>query len=112
MVNYNEFIKKEETRKKIALYLYSKQKIELQNLSFVLPKRLFRYSGINKYFIDNLEKGTLTLSNPNLFNDLYDATLHNNSFQNHYNSEMERIELLQMLGISEKETISIGVFSS
>lgn len=107
MIDYNEYIKKQETRKRIASYIRSKNGGDVQHFSFQLPKSLFRYSGINKYVIENLEKGNLTLSNPILFNDLYDAALYRNSFKNIYADELERIELLRIMGISEQKPVSI-----
>ena len=101
MINYNKYIKRQETRQKIVSYLKSKH-IATQSVSFSLPNSLFRYSGLNEYLIDNLEKGTLTLSNPILFNDIYDASLHRNSFENRCAEEQERIDLLKVFGVSEE----------
>lgn len=107
MVSYNKYLKEQETRRKIVTYLRSKGELTKQEISFNVPHRLFRYSGVNQYLLENLEKSTLTLSHPMLFNDYYDAALHCNSFQSRYADELERIELLQMMGETDIEPISI-----
>lgn len=107
MINYNEYIKKRETREKIASYLRYKNRLCVQQISFEVPNRLFRYSGINEYVIGNLENGSITLSNPILFNDLYDAALHQNSFESRCVDEINRRKVLQIFGVHEQEGISL-----
>ncbi|MGA8262977.1 MAG: hypothetical protein WB779_00885, partial [Ignavibacteriaceae bacterium] len=43
---------------------------------FRVPKLLYRYTKVNKYFIDNLKNNTFTATSPTEFNDLYDSTMH------------------------------------
>lgn len=107
MVNYNEYLKLEDTRRKVSSYLYTHYAPNIQEINFDVPQRLFKYSRINEYIIGDLVNFRLTMSCPTLFNDLYDAAIHRNSFESRYADELERQELLRMCGISEPEPIEI-----
>ena len=106
-MNYNEYLKLTETRRKLASKLYAQYKDEIPQIEFEIPKRLFKYSKINEYVIDNLEKEQFTLSCPNLFNDYYDAAIHRNSFESYFADELKRQDLLKMCGLSTPENIEV-----
>lgn len=65
MVNYNEYLKKTDTRKKLVSYLYSQYEQRINRLNFEVPKRLFKYSRINEYIVGDLENDCFTMSCPN-----------------------------------------------
>lgn len=97
-------MKQSDTKAKAASYLSRHYGIEV-NLE--VPNRLFKYSRVNPYIINDLEKNHFTMSCPTLFNDLYDAAIHRNSFESRYEDEVERIALLRMCGFCEPEQIDI-----
>lgn len=107
MISYNEYLKQGDTRRKVSSYLYAHYALNIQAINFNVPKRLFKYSRINEYIIGGLENSRLTMSCPTLFNDLYDAAIHRNSFASRYADEVEIRELLRICGISEPEPIKI-----
>lgn len=104
MNNYNEYTK---IKDRVVSYLCSEKIISDGQDLFVLPTSLFRYSRVNEYIIENLETGTITLTNPALFNDLYDGILHRNSFEELYEYEKKRCNLMQMMGFSNSSFIDI-----
>ena len=44
------------------------------------PKKLYKYDSVNKYILKNLLNNELTATIPVLFNDLYDSTMHFDTF--------------------------------
>ena len=108
----NKFIKEQNTRTRIISYLGSKGLAELTINYFRTPSRLFRYSGINKYLIANLKFNTLTITDPSLFNDVYDASLHRNSFSDLLSDELERRELLEICGMPDTSPVPIDKLRS
>lgn len=56
-------------------------KQELQKINQRIPTKLYRYCSLNEYSLHNLLSNELTGNSPEVFNDLYDATIHRNSSQ-------------------------------
>ena len=108
----NKFIKEQDTRIKMLSYLRSKGLADLTINYFHIPSKLYRYSGVNKYLIANLETNTLTITDPSLFNDVYDATLHRNSFSDLLSDELERRELLEICGMPDESPIPVEKLKS
>ena len=77
-MNSIEYIISETAREEILELFASKgyqTKIRSFN-DFSIPKILYKYSGVNKYLINNLKNNSLTATTPTEFNDLYDSTMH------------------------------------
>lgn len=45
-----------------------------------IPQKLYKYTNLSEYAMSNLEKSELTITNPKLFNDVYDSNMHRKSF--------------------------------
>lgn len=79
-----DFIKDKDTRKILLDYLRTnliiKQAYYTNRLNKRIPNRLFRYTNLNEYVLYNLKENELTVTNPELFNDVYDGTIHRNTF--------------------------------
>ena len=56
-------------------------KQELKKINQRIPAKLYRYCSLNEYSLYNLLSNELTGNSPEVFNDLYDATIHRNSSQ-------------------------------
>jgi len=76
----HDYIRSDKARKDMQLLLIrndvDEERVKISN---ELPTALFSYHKVNEYIIDDLIKKQITLTDPNLFNDLYDSTLHVNS---------------------------------
>ncbi len=79
-----DFIKDKNTRKILMNYLSSnlifRQRDYTDRLNKKIPNRLFRYNSLNEYVLSNLRENKITVTNPELFNDVYDGTIHRNTF--------------------------------
>lgn len=77
-----DFIRNRETRTVLANYLSTKgaPAEQITKLSSSIPRKLFKYCPLNPYSLSNLVNGELTISSPEVFNDIYDCTIHRNSF--------------------------------
>ena len=104
-----EYIGSENARKEICQLLLkynNATQIKGPN-SFKVPKKLYRYSKISQYLIDNLKKNTITATSPTEFNDLYDSTMHFDTVSLDKNRFKELNEGSKKLGFEEvisKET--------
>ncbi len=78
-MNYLDFISNNDTRFKLKQAFIKEGFLNGNKLCEKTPKRLFRYSSLDKYVINDLKRGELTLSNPTIFNDTYDSYLHRDS---------------------------------
>lgn len=107
MLNYNEYLKQAETRRKIDSYLYSQYDQKINKLDFKVPQRLFKYSKVNEYIVGDLENDRFTMCCPTLFNDFFDSAIHRNSFKSRYADELQKQELLEMYGFFEQIPIEI-----
>ncbi len=68
------------------------QKLEDNNF----PQKLYKYDSLNKYSIDNLLNNKLTATNPVLFNDSYDSTMH-------FDTYAEKLKRISELNLSAKK---------
>lgn len=109
MINFNMYTGKKTFKDRVISYLCSNEIIDEENNLFELSTNLFRYSGINEYVVKNLKEGTITLTNPILFNDLYDGILHLNSFEKLYKDEKKKCNFMEMLGFSNLNSIDVEI---
>lgn len=76
-----DYIKDKNTRKRIAEFLISSGMIkEEKDVTRNIPQKLYKYTNLSEYAMSNLEKSELTITNPKLFNDVYDSNMHRKSF--------------------------------
>lgn len=76
-----DYIKDKNTRKRISEFLISKGMIkEEKDVIRNIPQKLYKYTNLSEYAMSNLEKSELTITNPKLFNDIYDSNMHRESF--------------------------------
>jgi len=62
-------------------------------LDFHIPDSLFKYTSLNEYMIEDLEKGRITSSSFINFNDVFDSKMHYSSLNS---TEMKNIKLKEM----------------
>ena len=98
------YIKDENTRLELANFLFSNgYEKEAKNVTRNVPKKLYKYTNLSKYTINNLENSGFTITNPKLFNDVYDCNMHRNSLPR-VRSELEEINKgLEVLGYDKLE---------
>lgn len=95
-----EYIKDSHTRKILHDYLTTKivDNSAAQKLLKPVPSKLYRYSDLNQYSCSDLVNNHITLSKPMIFNDVYDSTIHRQTFpqieERHYklNESLQRLE--------------------
>lgn len=107
MTNYNAYLIQNKTKNDVTSYLQLQYGQKINHIKSNVPARLFKYTRIDEYIIRDLENSQFTLTCPTLFNDLYDAAIHQNSTDRHYADELEAQELLRLLGFSEFKPIEM-----
>ena len=77
------YILKDNTKNELQKFSmkFEIPKQELQKVNRRIPTKLYRYCSLNEYSLHNLLSNELTGNSPEVFNDLYDATIHRNSSQ-------------------------------
>lgn len=90
-----EYIKNLETRKELISYFSLKgiPSEHYRKLTNNVPSKLYRYCSLNEYSLSNLKRGEITFTAPELFNDIYDSTIHRNSFP-YVEKRMETLNLM------------------
>lgn len=80
MLNY---ILNDNTKNKLKTFAtqFEIPQQELIKINAQIPGKLYKYCSLDRYSLDNLLNNELTGSSPEIFNDLYDATIHKNSSQ-------------------------------
>ncbi len=68
---------------------------------FKIPKYLYKYTSINKYLLNNLNKNRLTATTPTEFNDIYDSTMHFDHVTQYRESFKKLNEGSKKLGLAE-----------
>lgn len=99
MMNYLDFIKNYETRLRLKQEFIKCGYFNGSKLEEKPPKRLFKFSGLDKHIVENLKNGCMTLSNPTTFNDIYDSYLHRNSYDSLVSHNSKIKELLSLFGV-------------
>lgn len=96
----------------LEIYSFHGNTTQIQNLNdFIVPNKLYKYSGINEYLINNLNKNLLSASSPTEFNDLYDSTMHFDTATkdikrfNELNEGSKRLGLKEVINMEMKETL-------
>lgn len=81
--NVLSYILKDNTKNELQKFSmkFEIPKQELQKVNRRIPTKLYRYCSLNEYSLHNLLSNELTGNSPEVFNDLYDATIHRNSSQ-------------------------------
>lgn len=74
----------------------------IDNIEKQIPTRLFKYSKLDGYLLDNLENKTLTLTTPFLFNDIYDCTFMIDNVKN----IKDECEILKYIYNEDSETLN------
>ncbi len=97
-MNTVEYIMSKSAREDLKMLMEKivdvKQLQNLEDNNF--PQKLYKYCSINKYNIDNLLNNELTATNPVLFNDLYDSTMH-------FDTYAEKLKRISELNLSAKK---------
>lgn len=76
MFDIIDFIKKSESREEAYDYINKfDSTIDCEKLRDEVPDNLYRYTNLNEFVLDNLEKKEVTLTSPILFNDSFDTLL-------------------------------------
>lgn len=77
------YILKDNTKNKLQKFSmkFEIPKQELLKINQKIPTKLYRYCPLNKYSLNHLLHNKLTGNSPEVFNDLYDATIHRDSAQ-------------------------------
>lgn len=77
------YMLKNNTKNKLQKFAmkFEIPKQELLKINQKIPTKLYRYCPLNEYSLNNLLYNELTGNSPEVFNDLYDATIHRNSAQ-------------------------------
>lgn len=95
-MNMLKYIKSKKARNDLKDLLSSCDgDVQLKKLD-KLPKvpKLFKYSSLNEFILEDLQNNTLTATSASEFNDLYDSSLHSNS----YHKRKKRIDQLKESG--------------
>jgi len=102
-MNDLEYLLSKAIRKDIANTISSSSISEehIDENKFSIPLRLFRFSAVNTFLLSNLEKKTLTITSPNEYNDLYDSSMHFNSYSMHYQKISGINKVIQLSKIGE-----------
>ncbi len=94
-----DYIKDKNTRKRIEEFLISNGIIkDAKNVIRNVPQKLYKYTNLSEHVMNNLEKAELTITNPKLFNDIYDCTMHTKSFpkiENEINIRNEQLSSME-----------------
>ncbi len=94
-MNMLEYIKSKKARDELKHLLSSSNNTPLKKLDkFPQVPKLFKYSSLNKFILKDLHDNTLTATNPSEFNDIYDSSLHSNS----YHKRKKRVDQLKESG--------------
>ncbi|EAE7321128.1 DUF2971 domain-containing protein [Listeria monocytogenes] len=68
------FIRRQESRKEAYKFIKNfDPTIESERLLEAVPEKLYRYTSLNEYELDNIEKKEVTVTCPLLFNDTFDT---------------------------------------
>ena len=90
-MNTLDYIESESARRDLKLLMGDRNNLEqrklLDNENF--PSVLYKYTSINQYSLLNLKNNVLTGTVPTEFNDLYDSTMHFNTYTKKFNKIQE-----------------------
>ncbi|MHB8579342.1 MAG: DUF2971 domain-containing protein [Ignavibacteriaceae bacterium] len=102
-MNDVEYMMSKIARIEICELLKGKADIDqLKNLeSFSIPKSLFKYSSLNEYTLKNLKENELTSTIPIEFNDIYDSTMHFDSYTEGLRHINQLNEACKKVGLEE-----------
>lgn len=64
---------------------------ELLKITKKIPKKLYKYCKLDTYSLNNLSNNEVSAGSPKIFNDLYDSTIHKNSFPK-MKEKLERLD--------------------
>ncbi|MBM7558182.1 hypothetical protein [Halanaerobacter jeridensis] len=95
-MNMLEYIESKKARNDLKDLLSScDDNVQLKKLDkFPQVPKMFKYSSLNEFILADLQDNTLTATSPSEFNDLYDSSLHSNS----YHKRKKRIDQLKESG--------------
>ncbi|HDU8043403.1 TPA: DUF2971 domain-containing protein [Listeria monocytogenes] len=69
-----DFIGRQESRKEAHKFIKNfDSAIKSERLLENVPEKLYRYTSLNEYVLDNIEKKEVTVTSPILFNDTFDT---------------------------------------